>query len=387
MAWPTTLTKVNLDADTDFIGASRAEIEATVDAANDIIASRSAVNGIASTDGDGKVPVAELPNSGYTELGFTPSTTPTYAEGKIYYDSTHDSWMGMHEIDGTSDISNYLAFGEETWIKVYNNTGGTLTKGTVVYITGSQGGGPNVRVTVAKANATDITLEETHALGFVVSDIANASSGRVMTTGVLHNLNTTTIGGTPADGAELYLGTTAGTMTTVKPVGAGNVQINLGTIIYNHASTGQILVHIHLPANHMHGLTSDIVGKDDAQTLTNKTLTSPVFLGAAGYGTGAGGTVTQITSRTTGVTLDKGSGQITLVSAAGSTSWQTFTVTNSTVATTDTVIVNQASGTDLYQIHVTAVAAGSFNITFATTGGTTTETPVFNFAVIKGASS
>lgn len=109
--------------------------------------------------------------------------------------------------------------------------------------------------------------------------------------------------------------------------------------------------------------------------------------GGIGYRTGAGGAVTQATSRTTGVTLDKTTGSITLVYAAGTTTWQSFTVTNSTVAISDTVIVNQRSGTDLYMIHVTNVAAGSFQITFATTGGTTTEQPVFNFAVIKGATT
>lgn len=106
-------------------------------------------------------------------------------------------------------------------------------------------------------------------------------------------------------------------------------------------------------------------------------------VGGLGYGTGSGGAVTQITSRTTGVTLNKTNGAITLFSAAGTATWQSFTVTNSTVAVTDTVIVNQKSGTDLYMIHVTNVSAGSFKITFATTGGTTTEQPVFNFAVIK----
>ena len=106
-------------------------------------------------------------------------------------------------------------------------------------------------------------------------------------------------------------------------------------------------------------------------------------IGTLGYGTGSGGAVTQVTGRTTGVTLNKSNGAITLVSAAGTASWQSFTVTNSTVAATDVVRVVQASGTDLYQIHVTAVAAGSFRITFATTGGTTTEQPVFNFAVLK----
>jgi len=103
-----------------------------------------------------------------------------------------------------------------------------------------------------------------------------------------------------------------------------------------------------------------------------------------GYATGAGGTVVQATSRTTGVTLNKTTGAITLFSAAGSATAATFTVTNSTVAATDVIILNQKSGTDLYDLMVTAVTAGSFNITFRTTGGTTTETPVFNFAVIKG---
>jgi len=109
--------------------------------------------------------------------------------------------------------------------------------------------------------------------------------------------------------------------------------------------------------------------------------------GGLGYGTGTGGSVTQASSRTTGVTLNKTNGQITLVSAAGSTTAASFTVTNSTVAATDTIIVNQATGTNLYDIMVTAVAAGSFRITQRTTGGTTTEAPVFNFAVIKAVTS
>lgn len=102
-----------------------------------------------------------------------------------------------------------------------------------------------------------------------------------------------------------------------------------------------------------------------------------------GYATGAGGAVTQLTSRTTGVTINNVCGAITLVSAAGSATWQTFTVTNSAVAATDLPYVIQKSGTDLYEIHVTAVALGSFNISFRTTGGTTTEQPVFSFDLRK----
>lgn len=102
-----------------------------------------------------------------------------------------------------------------------------------------------------------------------------------------------------------------------------------------------------------------------------------------GYAAGAGGTVTQGTSRTTPVTINKVCGSITMFTAAGSTTAATFTVNNSTATINNTIIVNQRSGTNLYDLLVTAVANGSFNITFRTTGGTASDAPVINFTVIK----
>ena len=148
----------------------------------------------------------------------------------------------------------------------------------------------------------------------------------------------------------------------------------LGTVASGNisacTSTGQVL-------------TTPVIGAATGTSLTATGTIVSTGTAGVGYATGAGGAVTQITSRTTGVTLNKTAGAITLVSAAGSATAATFTVTNSTVAATDVIILNQKSGTDLYDLMVTAVAAGSFNLTFRTTGGTTTETPVFNFAVIK----
>ena len=109
--------------------------------------------------------------------------------------------------------------------------------------------------------------------------------------------------------------------------------------------------------------------------------------GLVGYATGAGGTVTQATSRTTGVTINTPSGAITMFSAAGSATAATFAVANSSVAATDTICLSQTSGTNLYNFIPTAVSAGSFNITFYTTGGTATDAPVINFNVIKGTTS
>lgn len=110
-----------------------------------------------------------------------------------------------------------------------------------------------------------------------------------------------------------------------------------------------------------------------------------------GYGgSGTGGTVTQATSRTTGVTLNKLSGQITLFAAtslSGHASDQ-FTLTNSFIDTTDVVHVCFASGLTgaSYGVTVTAVSAGSCKITVSnfSNSATPTDTPVLNFVVIKG---
>jgi len=109
--------------------------------------------------------------------------------------------------------------------------------------------------------------------------------------------------------------------------------------------------------------------------------------GGLGYGTGSGGTIAQAGSRTAGVTLNKTNGSITLFSAPNSTTFRTFTVTNSTVAATDVILLSQRSGVDRQQLLVTNVAAGSFDIAHATTTGTTTEAPIINFAVIKAVTS
>jgi hypothetical protein len=134
-------------------------------------------------------------------------------------------------------------------------------------------------------------------------------------------------------------------------------------------------------------LVTPVIGAATGTSLAVTGAVTSSGTAGVGYVTGAGGAVTQLTSRTTSVTLNKTAGAITLFSAAGTTTTATFTVTNSTVAATDVIILNQKSGTDLYDLMVTAVAAGSFNITFRTTGGTTTEQPVFNFAVIKAVSA
>lgn len=119
----------------------------------------------------------------------------------------------------------------------------------------------------------------------------------------------------------------------------------------------------------------------------NFSAAGDLFYVPAGYTTGAGCAVTQITNRTTGVTCNAANGDITLVSAAGSATPASFTVTNSAVGADDSIRLSQLSGTDKYELFVTNTGSGSFVVTFFTTGGTTTEQPVFKFYIGKGSNS
>ena len=106
---------------------------------------------------------------------------------------------------------------------------------------------------------------------------------------------------------------------------------------------------------------------------------------------GDGGTETQITSKATTVVLNTTSGQITTHNesiAAGAT--VTFTVTNSTVAAVDAVIVGHGSGgaANSYIVTVEAISAGSFDISIHNqTAGALGEVLVINFVVFGGSAT
>ena len=108
-------------------------------------------------------------------------------------------------------------------------------------------------------------------------------------------------------------------------------------------------------------------------------------------GPATGGTVTQGTSKSTGVTLNTASGQITMHNASLADAAEvTFTVTNSLIAATDVVVVNHGSaGTaGAYVVQANTLAAGSFKITVSNvSAGALSEAIVLNFVALKGASS
>jgi len=105
-----------------------------------------------------------------------------------------------------------------------------------------------------------------------------------------------------------------------------------------------------------------------------------------GYSTAAQGTVTQATSKSTGVTLNKSAGQITMSDAALNTLTNvTFTLTNSTLSAKDVLILNVsgAATAGAYNCWVSSMSAGSATITLRNISGSSlSEAVVINFAII-----
>jgi hypothetical protein len=127
---------------------------------------------------------------------------------------------------------------------------------------------------------------------------------------------------------------------------------------------------------------------------TGVTATSVVANSSTGIGytTGSGGTVTQATSKSTSVTLNSLSGQIISNAAAlASNTTVGFTLNNSFIAATDTVVVTNIGGnggSPNYLVWVYITQAGLSLIAIRNiSGGSLSESVVMNFAIIKGASS
>jgi hypothetical protein len=124
------------------------------------------------------------------------------------------------------------------------------------------------------------------------------------------------------------------------------------------------------------------IGATTPNTIVGTTVYSALEIG---YSAAAQGSVTQATSKATGVTLNKPAGQITLNnSALGPSATAIFTLTNSMLHAKDVLIVNVGSGgtSGAYWPYVANVSAGSAVIgVYNNTAGSLSEAIVLNFSI------
>jgi len=163
-------------------------------------------------------------------------------------------------------------------------------------------------------------------------------------------------------------GTYTTTVQTVTPTANRTISFPdaTGTVALVAGSSGQVL-------------------SNQAGALAGGNLGYDATAGTFGYGAGRG-TVTQATNKSTGVTLNAPCGAITMNGAALSADTTvSFTLTSSSIAATDLLILNHVSGgtAGSYTLNAQA-AAGSASINVRNiTAGSLSEAIVIGFAVIK----
>lgn len=109
--------------------------------------------------------------------------------------------------------------------------------------------------------------------------------------------------------------------------------------------------------------------------------------GELGYTADAQGTVTQLTDKSTAVTLNKSAGRITMNNASLATATNaTFTLNNSLISANDTVILTISGGQATpgsYNVFANALGTGTVSITLRNiSGGSLSEAVVINYAII-----
>ena len=166
---------------------------------------------------------------------FSVANSPLTANGTIAVTGAGSS---AQYIDGTGALQTFptiITEAQNLICDVYNQTGATLTKGTIVYINGGHGNLPSV----TKSQANNET-NSSQTFGIVQVDITNMNNGHVVIIGTLDNLDTSAY----SDGTILYLSpTVAGAWTDVKP-SAPNHMVYVGTVVRAHPTQGVVEVRI-----------------------------------------------------------------------------------------------------------------------------------------------
>lgn len=180
-------------------------------------------------------------DTGLTSVGltmpaaFTVSNSPLTSNGTI---AVTAAGTGAQYIKGDGTLATFPTTINQALrliTEVYNQTGSTITKGSVVYINGAHGNLPTITKAIATGDATSA-----QTLGLVQTDINNNNNGYVVLMGKIGDLNTQAY----ADGTQLYLSpTTAGAYTSTKQY-APNHLVYVGIVNRSHPTQGEIEVKI-----------------------------------------------------------------------------------------------------------------------------------------------
>ena len=135
--------------------------------------------------------------------------------------------------DGVSLWGDLAYINGQDNIVVYNGTGSTIPKGSVVYISGAQGQNPSISLADADTEATS-----SKTLGVTAKAITTGNTGPVAVFGVIVGIDTSAF----TAGQALWLSSTAGGLTATKPTQPAHL-VFVGYCIKSHANAGSIFIN------------------------------------------------------------------------------------------------------------------------------------------------
>lgn len=164
-------------------------------------------------------------------IDMTPQTSaPAFNESKLWYDDT------LKSLTYYSDITGVLhEVGQEEHVRVYNNSGSTISKGASVYYSGNYTVGDQDVGTVAPSNATSAT--KFNSIGLAAADIANNSYGYVILSGIIRDIDTSGL----TAGTNFFVGLTDGSLQSSAP-SYPNFPMCMGWCVISNATTGVLVV-------------------------------------------------------------------------------------------------------------------------------------------------
>jgi hypothetical protein len=299
-------------------------------------------------------------------LWFPQSTAPTQQVAQLWYYSNTQSLILDTDIPG-----DRLSISKVLFFRAFNSTGVTIPANSFVRLT--PGVTANQIPYIALADAT--SAANATVAGFVKNGISNGAYGFAYSQGVVEELNSTGLGST---GDILFLSTTPGRSSNVAPTDGANTVVQLGRIVNSDATQGKLFVQNQLRQAYgrpngsvLYAYANNITASntisinDGTGTVNANTIIANTFV----YGSAtANAMVTQLTSKSTSVTANGMSGQITMNNASlAGQAYVTFTVNNSYVQHVNDIpfvsIQNSVTTPNPYIVTVGKVAVGSFNIT------------------------
>ena len=160
------------------------------------------------------------------------SSAPQHKEGRIFYDAELGALTVYND---EPEIS--LQVGQETYIRVFNNSISSIVNGTPVYISGSQGDYPYCWPAVSEDHTVH-GINENHIIGVATHTIEASSTGYVTTQGTVRGIDTSNF----AAGDILFVSSSVGQITNIQPENPFDV-ITVGYVVRSHPSTGIIYVY------------------------------------------------------------------------------------------------------------------------------------------------